>query len=90
MQEQDLDFKAALELVEKDLVNYPPTLQPKHIAKYLGISLSLAYKLFHSGELPTVNLPNSKFLVVPKSVFIRWYATRLSNEHLESPMRKDV
>lgn len=28
MQEQDLDFKAALELVEKDLVNYPPLFSP--------------------------------------------------------------
>lgn len=90
MQEQNLDFEAALKLVEKDLANYPPTLQPKHIAKYWGISLSLAYKLFHSGELPTVNLPNSKFLVIPKSIFTRWYAARLSNDHLESPMRKDV
>ena len=90
MQERNLYFKEALELVENDLANYPPTLQPKHIAKYLGVSLSLAYKLFHSGELPAVNLPNSKFLVVPKSVFTRWYAVRLSNNHLESPMRQDV
>lgn len=36
MQERNLDFKEALELVENDLANYPPTLQPKHIAKYLG------------------------------------------------------
>lgn len=89
MQEESLGLKATLELVEKDLANYPPTLQPKHLSKYLGVSLSSAYKIFHSGELPTVSLPNSKILVVPKSVFVRWYAARL-NDHLENNLRKDV
>lgn len=89
MQDVKFGYNEALELVEKDLEEYPLTLQPKHIAKYLGISLSFTYKLFHSGEFPTVNLPQSKYLVIPKSVFTRWYAARLSN-HLENTVRQDV
>ena len=90
MPDSCFDYESALQLVENDMKDYPLTLQPKHIAEYLSISLSVAYKMFHSGELPAVNLPHSKLIVVPKSVFTRWYANRLSNDHLESSVQKGL
>ncbi len=70
-------------LLEKDLKDYPPTLQAKHLAKYLGMSMGAAYKLLKSGRLPVVNVPGSKFILVPKSLFIEWYAACLRSNRLD-------
>ena len=63
--------------LEKDLENYPAALQAKHISKYLGIGIGTIYKVMDSGDIPVVRIPGSKFILVPKKLFIEWYIASL-------------
>ena len=83
------DQNSYIALIEKDLADYPPTLQAKHIAKYLGISRGAAYNLLKSGELPVVDVPGSKFILVPKAIFIRWYAAFL-RDNLDETVQNEL
>lgn len=79
----DSTYEELMDLVGADLKDYPPTLQAKHISKYTGISLSVVYKLLKTAGFPPVELPGSKLILVPKSVFIKWYAAHLCKNQLD-------
>lgn len=49
----------------------------------MGVSLSVAYKLLKTTGFPSVELPGSKLILVPKSVFIKWYAAHLCKNQLD-------
>lgn len=81
--EEKLSYEQMLTSIEADLKEYPPTLQAKHISQYLGVGMGVAYNFLKSGELPSIAVPGSKFIVIPKSVFTRWYAARLCKVRLD-------
>ena len=64
--------------LEKDLESYPAALQAKHISEYLGIGIGTVYKVMESEAIPVVRVPGSKFLLVPKKLFIEWYIANLN------------
>ena len=49
----------------------------------MGVSLGTAYKLLKSEDFPAITVPDSKFILVPKSVFTKWYAARLCKKQLD-------
>ena len=76
-------YEEMVNLIEADLESYPPTLQAKHISQYMGVSLGTAYKLLKSEDFAAITVPDSKFILVPKSVFTKWYAARLCKKQLD-------
>lgn len=51
----------------KEIHEYPPILQAKHIGEILGICTATAYDIMHSEGCPTLKL--GKRLVVPRDRF---------------------
>ena len=56
----------------KDVENYPPILQAKHIKEFLGVSEAFAYEVLNSANCPTIRM--GKRMVVAKESFLRFLA----------------
>jgi len=56
----------------KDIENYPPIMQAKHIKEYLGVSEAFAYEVLNSANCPTIRM--GKRMVVAKESFLRFLA----------------
>ena len=54
----------------KDIENYPPILQAKHIKEFLGISEAFAYEVLNSSNCPTIRM--GKRMVVARDSFVRF------------------
>ena len=81
MSDMAINSKEFMIQLEKDMENYPPTLQAKHIAEYLGIGIGTVYKVMESSGFPMIKIPGSKFVLVPKKLFIEWYVTHLEKDN---------
>ena len=54
----------------RDIENYPPILQAKHIKEFLGISEAFAYEVLNSSGCPTIRM--GKRMVVARDSFVRF------------------
>ncbi|GHU76587.1 hypothetical protein FACS1894188_09330 [Clostridia bacterium] len=54
----------------KDIENYPPIMQAKHIKEFLGISEAFAYEVLNSANCPTLRI--GKRMVISKESFLRF------------------
>lgn len=71
------NIESCISLIEKDIEQYPQTLQPKHIADYLGVSAGTAMKVMKAGWLPVLSVPGGKLVLTPKRLFVKVYAKKL-------------
>lgn len=60
------------ELSEK-LSNYRYNMHAEDVAEFLGVCLSTVYKMVSRADFPKLQLPGSRLVVIPKSLFIIWY-----------------
>lgn len=50
----------------------PDFFTPQELKQVLGISLSNAYKLCHSGDFPCCFKASSRKFLISKSAFVKW------------------
>lgn len=56
----------------------PIVFKVDQVAKMLGISENLTYKLIREGQLPVIRLGKRRILI-PKEAFEKWFKEKLQN-----------
>ncbi len=54
----------------------PILLRGGEVAQVLGCSVALAYKWMSAGIIPTIRVPGSRTIRVPKEALLRWVAEK--------------
>jgi excisionase family DNA binding protein len=58
----------------QDVEKEPLFLRGAEVATTLGVSRALAYRWMQSGVLPTVRIPGSRTIRVPRAALLEWIA----------------
>jgi len=56
----------------------PMNMKPTHVAEFMGICLSSAYKLMQAPGFPVIRMKSVKRVIIPKIQFLQWYFSQCS------------
>ena len=74
------------EIANTLLKDYPINMQPKDVAKFLGISVSTVYGLIKQSDFPAMTMPGGRIHLIPKHKFLVWYCQQIDNKQAVKPV----